>query len=156
MRQSLILLVTGLALAGCQTTQERSALQVGTATIAGPGGRIAGAVRLFALDGEVTINVALRELPGQLHPVRLHAVGDCAAADFASAGAPIVFSGSAGDPGRLPDLRAAADGTGTMSAILPGDEAGVLARIFDADGTAVVVYAASGDTRLACGVLQPG
>lgn len=148
MLRSVCLTVASIALAGCQTATEQAALQVGTATIAGQAERVTGMARVFALDGRVTVNIAMRGLPGARHAVRLHAIGDCSAEAYTSAGSLLVYIGS-GD-----DLPVARDGTGTMSAALSGTEPDILSRIFDADGTAIIVY---GDQErpIACGVLRP-
>ena len=66
--------------------------------------------------------------------------------------------------GDLPNVNIGADGTGTLSALLRGSAADVMANIFDADGTALVVHAGQDDyrsdptgdagSRIACGRLE--
>ena len=105
------------------------------------------------------------------HGVHLHTTGSCTAPDFASAGAHLNPGGhqhGTSNPagphlGDLPNITVGSAGTGTVSATLSGTREDVLARLFDADGTAVVVHANADDYRtdpsgnsggrIACGVL---
>jgi Cu-Zn family superoxide dismutase len=101
----------------------------------------------------------------------LHVTGSCDGPDFTSAGAhlnPGNRQHGSENPagthlGDLPNAIIGSSGAGTVSAILPGTREEVLARIFDGDGTAIVVHAAPDDyrtdpsgnsgSRIACGVL---
>ena len=68
--------------------------------------------------------------------------------------------------GDLPNVTIASNGTGVASAELTGASADLLAALFDADGSAIVIHAASDDyktdptgnsgARIACGVLTAG
>ena len=112
-------------------------------------------------------------LARRTHGVHLHAVGDCSAADFSSAGGHLNpqnnSHGSENQQGAhlgdLPNATVGPNGVGAVSDVLRGEAAQVLGWIFDADGTAVVVHegpddyrtdpAGSAGARVACGVLSP-
>lgn len=162
-----------VALGGCATAYESAAEQVGSASITDRDGNSVGTARLYSLAGEVTISVSLEGVPAGTHGVHLHMTGDCSAADFTSAGGHLNPGGmqhGTQNPrgahlGDLPNTQVSADGTGTMSTILRGTSETVLAQIFDADGTALVVHAGADDyrsdpagdagNRIACGVFMP-
>jgi Cu-Zn family superoxide dismutase len=106
-----------------------------------------------------------------VHGVHLHMVGSCEAPDFESAGAHLNPEGrehgtqnpAGAHLGDLPNVTIGRSGAGTVSVTLPGSRDAVLSRLFDADGTAVVVHASPDDyrsdpsgnsgARVACGVL---
>lgn len=161
-----------IALSGCATVYESAADEVGTATINDRNGNNIGSAKLFSLAGEITIAVALDGLPAGTHGVHLHTTGNCSAADFTSAGGHLNPGGAehgtqnprGAHLGDLPNATIAADGSGTVSTILRGTADTVLAQIFDADGTAIVVHAGPDDyrsdpagdagSRIACGVFS--
>lgn len=126
---------------------------------------------------EVEITVDAKGLKPGLHGVHLHAVGKCEPPAFTAAGGHF-DPGPAGntDPdanhpyhmGDIPNLRVAADGSGTLQArttrvtISPGP-----LSLFDADGSAIIIHAnpdqgvtgepksgVSGGPRVACGVIE--
>jgi Cu-Zn family superoxide dismutase len=158
-----------LAASGCTTAYQNAAEEVGVATITDTAGRTVGTVRLHSLAGEVTLSASFSGLPAGPHGVHLHAVGNCSASDFTSAGGHLNPGGAqhgtrnpqGAHLGDLPNVEIGADGSGSMSAILRGTGATLLPQIFDADGTAFVVHAGpddyrtdpSGDSgsRIACG-----
>jgi Cu-Zn family superoxide dismutase len=142
---------------------------------------IAGTLELtettYDTGREVTIALTAKGLKPGLHGVHLHAIGKCEAPAFTAAGGHF-DPGPAGntDPdanhpyhmGDIPNLRVAADGTGTLHArtsrVTLSD--GPLS-VFDADGSAVIIHAnedqgvtgepksgVSGGPRLACGVIE--
>lgn len=163
-----------LATAGCATTNENAAADVGSATIRDRNGNTVGTANLYSQAGEVTVSVSLSGLPAGTHAVHLHTTGDCSATDFTSAGGhlnPMGHQHGSLNPqgahlGDLPNAEISSAGTGTVSAILNGSAATVLAQIFDADGTAVVVHEGADDyrsdpagaagSRIACGVFAQG
>lgn len=156
MYKTLAAIVPLIALCSCQTVQESAPTQVGTATIANSAGAPLGTARLFALGDEVTVNIALL-LPGRsgVHAVHLHQTGNCAAADFTSAGPHLnpasaqhgTLNPQGAHLGDLPNITLSAAGGGTVSAVLHGTRDALLGAIFDADGTAIVVHAAGDDYR---------
>lgn len=152
MKYPLLPLLSVIALlAGCQTMDERPSQRLGEAAMQFADGSPAGIARLIGSGGRVDVSVALAGVtPGQ-HRLRLHATGACNPPDFRSAGEPLADRDM--PSGRLPDAIINQSGSGTISAALAdvGDQ--VLARIFDADGTAIVLHdGLAGDSRIACGV----
>jgi len=159
------------ALAGCQTTAELPTARLGQATLRLASGLPAGAAQLLASDSQVNISIALVGIAEGVHGVHLHLVGSCDAPDFQSAGAHLNPEGhqhgtenpAGSHLGDLPNVTIGRAGAGTVSATLAGSRDAVLARLFDADGTAVVVHASPDDyrtdpsgnsgSRIACGVL---
>ena len=160
-----------VAHAGCQTIDEVPNERLGQATLRLASGLPGGTAQLLVSGAQVNISIAVVGLSPGVHGVHLHMTGRCDAPEFASAGAHLNPAGhqhGSGNPagshlGDLPNVTAGAGGTGTVSATLPGSREAVLAQLFDADGTAVVVHANADDYRtdpsgnaggrIACGVL---
>ena len=159
------------ALAACATVYEQPTEYLGQATLRLANGETAGTARLLSSASGVNISVAALGVPPGMHGVHLHMTGTCEAPDFASAGGHLNpgsrqhgHENPAGAHlGDLPNLTTGNAGAGTVSATLRGSREEVLARLFDADGTAVVVHASADDyrtdpsgnsgARIACGVL---
>lgn len=166
--------IASLATTGCATTYEGAAGEAGSATLVDRAGNTVGAARLYSQADEVTVSVSLSGLPAGTHAVHLHARGDCSAGDFTSAGGhlnPLGHQHGRLNPqgahlGDLPNAEVSSAGIGTVSTILNGSAETVLAQVFDADGTAVVVHegpddyrsdpAGAAGSRIACGVLTQG
>lgn len=164
--------IAALALlsASACTTTSGDGDQVGAATLIDTSGSTVGTARLFSQAGEVSISVTLEGLPAGAHGVHLHTTGNCSTSDFTSAGGHLNPGGAqhgSHNPqgahlGDLPNVQIAANGSGSISASLRGNDARGLANIFDADGTAIVVHAGPDDyltdpsgnsgSRIACGV----
>ncbi|HYD23530.1 MAG TPA: superoxide dismutase family protein [Croceibacterium sp.] len=160
-----------VALAGCQTVDELPSERLGQATLRLASGLPGGTAQLLASGGQANISIAVVGLSAGAHGVHLHTVGSCDAPDFSTAGGhlnPDSREHGTSNPagahlGDLPNLTVGSAGTGAVSAALRGTRDDVLARIFDADGTAVVIHAAADDyrtdpagnsgNRIACGVL---
>jgi Cu-Zn family superoxide dismutase len=158
-------------LAGCQTVAEQPTQELERAVLKTADGQPAGMARLLGNGSEVTITIALSGLRPGLHGVHLHMVGKCEGPAFASAGGHLNPAGhqhGSDNPagahlGDLPNATIGPAGAGTVSASLPGTPTEVMAALFDADGTAVVVHADPDDyrtdpsgnsgARIACGVL---
>lgn len=158
------------ALAACATVYEQPTEHLGRATLRLADGTPAGTARLLSSGTGVNISVAALAVPPGVHGVHLHTTGACNAPDFASAGGhlnPGNRQHGRENPagahfGDLFNLTTNDAGAGTMSAPLEGTRAQVLARIFDSDGTAVVIHAMPDDyrtdpsgnsgARIACGV----
>jgi Cu-Zn family superoxide dismutase len=159
------------ALAACETIDEVPTERVGQATLRLANGTPAGTAQLLAGATGVTLSVAAAGLPQGTHGMHLHMVGRCDAPEFATAGGhlnPGMKQHGTENPagahlGDLPNLIAGGAGAATVTAVLRGTRAEVLAQVFDADGTAVVVHAGPDDyrtdpsgnsgSRIACGVL---
>ncbi len=161
------------ALAGCQTADGPSTARVGQATLRLASGLPAGTAQLLSSGSQVNLSIAAAGLAEGTHGVHLHTVGSCDAPDFASAGGHLNPGGrqhgtenpAGAHLGDLPNIVVSGAGVGTVSVTLPGTREEVLARLFDADGTAVVVHAGADDYRtdpsgnsggrVACGILTP-
>lgn len=161
-----------LALAGCQTVDEIPNERLGQATLRLANGLPGGTAQLLASGAQVNISIALVGLAPGVHGVHLHTTGKCDTPDFTTAGAHLNPGGhqhGTSNPagahlGDLPNVTVGSNGTGTVSATLPGTREEVLAQLFDGDGTAVVVHANADDyrtdpsgnsgPRIACGVLS--
>lgn len=171
LRRALAFLPCVVALTGCQTTDELPTDRLGQATLRLANGLPGGTAQLFGSGSQVNVSIALVGISQGVHGVHLHRVGACEAPDFESAGDHLNPAGRqhgtqnpAGPHlGDLPNVTIGSSGAGTVSAILRGSRAEVLAQMFDADGTAVVVHADADDYRtdpsgnsggrIACGVL---
>lgn len=129
-----------------------------------------GQVELAQLADGVQLVADATGLPAGQYGLHLHAVGRCAAPDFASAGPHFNPAGKqhgrdnpmGAHAGDLPNIEVGADGKGHLVTLLPGlrlidgD-----APLVDADGAAVVLHAKADDyrtdpagnagTRIACG-----
>ena len=159
------------ALAGCQTVDEQPTARIGQASLRLANGLPAGTVQLLASGNEVNISIAAVGISPGVHGVHLHTTGSCEAPEFASAGGHLNPGnrqhGSANPAGShlgdLPNLTIGSGGNGSVSATMPGTRDEVVARLFDGDGTAIVVHANADDYRtdpsgnsggrIACGVL---
>ena len=175
MRHPMLLALTlaPAMLAGCETLGEVPTERAGQATLRLANGTPAGTAQLLASATGVTISVAAAGLPGGTHVLHLHMVGRCDPPGFETAGGhlnPGMRQHGTENPagahfGDLPNLIVGGAGAATVTAALQGTRAEVLAQIFDADGTAVVVHAGPDDyrtdpsgnsgSRIACGVLTP-
>lgn len=158
-------------LASCQTVDELPTERLGQATLRLANGLPGGTAQLLASGNQVNISIALAGIPQGVHGLHLHLVGECAAPGFESAGAHLNPAGkqhgvenpAGAHLGDLPNVLIGASGAGTVSATLRGSREEVLAHLFDADGTAVVVHTERDDyrtdptgnagSRVACGVL---
>ena len=159
------------ALAGCQTMDEMPAQRIAQATLRQASGLPAGTAQVMRNGNEVTVSVAAVGITPGAHGVHLHTTGRCDAPDFTTAGPhlnPTNHQHGTQNPagphlGDLPNLTAGQAGAGTVSARLNGTPEEIMAALFDADGTAIVVHATADDYRtdpsgnsggrIACGVL---
>jgi HK97 family phage portal protein len=170
-RASRILLPLVAVLPVCQTLDQAPATRLGEATLLRADGTPGGTAQLLATGAQVEIAITVTGVPGGVHGAHLHTTGSCGTADFSSAGGHLNPAGrqhgsenpAGAHLGDLPNITVGAEETGTVRATLSGSRDEVLARIFDADGTAVVVHAGPDDyrtdpsgnsgSRIACGVL---
>jgi Cu-Zn family superoxide dismutase len=171
MKHLLLALPLAVALTGCQTVDELPTQRLGQATLRLANGLPGGTAQLLTSGTQVNISIAVVGLSPGVHGVHLHMVGSCDAPDFASAGAHLnpenkqhgMDNPAGSHLGDLPNLTVGNAGAGTVSATLRGTRDEVMSRLFDGDGTAVVVHANSDDYRtdpsgnsggrIACGVL---
>lgn len=169
-----LMLVTGLALSNPAIAHDHAhGAGPATADLIDGQGQTRGKAMLS--QGKDGIHVELKAvgLPAGIHAVHLHTIGTCTGPDFTSAGGhwnPAKKQHGHDNPagahlGDLPNITVAADGTGTLKAVVTGATLkGSADALLDADGGAVVVHAAADDyktdptgnagARLACGVVK--
>lgn len=172
-RLAVMVIAAPMVLAGCATDKPATGTtpasgRVATATLMTAAGKDVGKVTVREVDGGLSVAVSVRDLPPGMHGAHLHTVGKCDAPDFTSAGGhwnPTNMKHGSMNPqgpheGDMPNLMVGADGTGKLTARIPGASFDTL---MDADGAAMVVHAGADDlktdpsgnsgARLACGVL---
>lgn len=160
-----------LLISGCATVRDQTEFQVASAKLVLASGASAGTAKLETHGSGLRLNVTVTGLPPGTHGLHLHATGSCDAPGFTSAGPhlnPAKRQHGTDNPGGrhlgdLPNLIVGADGSGTLSVMLPGDASVLEAAILhDPDGTAIVVHAEPDDyrtdpsgnsgSRIACGI----
>lgn len=159
------------AMAGCQSVGSIPTQRIGQATLRQANGLPAGTAQLLGSGAEVTLTVAVAGLAAGARGIHLHTTGKCDAPDFTTAGGHLNPSGrqhGSDNPagkhfGDLPNIVTDSSGTGTFTVTL-GQKEEVLATLFDADGTAIVIHAGPDDyrtdpsgnsgSRIACGIFS--
>lgn len=158
-------------LAGCTTVDSLPLDRVGEATLRSASGTPLGSVQLLGHGDSLSLAVVATGIePGQ-HGFHLHTTGKCEAPDFTSAGGHLnpgqkhhgTESSDGAHLGDLPNLAVGQNRSVSADFDLAGTRAALLADIFDADGTAVVIHADPDDyrsdpagnagKRIACGVI---
>lgn len=160
------------ALAGCSTLADLPTEHLGQAQLSYANGLPAGTAQLLWNGQTVSLAIAATGLEPGEHGFHLHTTGRCETPGFTSAGGHLNPAGrehGAQNPkgahfGDLPNLSVGASRSASTEVDLPGSRETVLASIFDADGTAVVIHAGADDyrsdpagdagSRVACGVLK--
>lgn len=163
-----------LALAACTTTGALPSERLGLARLSFANGLPAGTAQLFANGNDVSFAVAVTGVPRGEHGFHLHMTGRCEAPGFTSAGGHLnpgnndhgKLDAGGSHLGDLPNIVVGPSLTATAQFDLPGRRDMLVAQIFDADGTAIVVHADPDDyrtdpsgnagARIACGVLSRG
>lgn len=171
-RPMLCAFAAAATLAGCASLYDVAPQTVATSRISSATGAPIGTMQIVSTAGRLHANVQLTGLAAGTHAVHLHQVGRCQAPDFTSAGAHLNPAGrthgslSPTGPhlGDLPNIIIGASRTGTLTADLRAASSDVLAHLFDADGTAIVVHAQADDYRtdptgnaggrIGCGVVE--
>jgi Cu-Zn family superoxide dismutase len=171
MNRALVVLPALLACAGTMAMARQKPFA--TAHLIGADGAPHGEVALFAGKDGLTLDVEATGLPAGTHGIHVHAVGKCDAPAFTSAGPHLNPAGKmhgtmnpmGSHLGDLPNLVVGSDGTGSLSATLPGSANLLGSELFDADGAAIVIHGGPDDyrtdpsgnsgARIACGVLTP-
>jgi Cu-Zn family superoxide dismutase len=163
-----------LALGGCAAPALREPPSFASTQLVRPDGAALGTASIVAgARGRATLLVSVAGLSPGPHGIHLHAVGNCEAPGFTSAGGhlnPFGKQHGMQNPvgshlGDLPNLDVAADGTAQLSYALPLPIGDLQKQMFDADGTAIVIHAGPDDYvtdpsgnsggRVACGVFAP-
>ena len=173
-RTATLLALSVSALAACTSVGDIPTTKVAAASLRLSNGSPAGTAIITRAGDKLTLSVALAGLPAGPHGMHLHMTGRCEGPTFTSAGGHLnpgarqhgQLNPAGSHLGDLPNVTIASNGTGVASAELSGASADLLATLFDADGTAIVIHAASDDyktdptgnsgTRIACGVLTAG
>jgi Cu-Zn family superoxide dismutase len=158
------------ACADVQSTPPAAAL-LAEATLQSTTGTPVGSARIEQRGSQLELVVDLMGLSPGSHGIHLHTTGKCDAPGFTSAGGhlnPTSHQHGSMNPagphlGDLPNIVVASDGTGSLRNPIAGPTQEILASLFDADGTALVVHAGPDDYvtdpsgnsggRIACGVL---
>ena len=171
----------GLTLASCAAVNDRpssaqsdaSAAQtaVASAQFTGRTPETAGKAQLFASPTGLTLTATLTGLPPGVKGFHLHETGTCDAPAFTTAGAHLnplgkshgTMAEGGAHLGDLPNLSVAQDGTATITAQIDGEPSQLVAWLFDADGTSIMVHEGPDDyttdpsgaagPRIACAIL---
>lgn len=163
--------LAALLLGGCATPSHQSNDAVlAIAKLMNANGHAVGAATIASVGGVPTLSLSAKHIPAGPHGVHLHAVGKCEAPAFASAGGHLnpgsrqhgVDNPHGAHLGDLPNLLADTSDAGSLTATLHKTIPDLLAQLFDADDTAVVIHASADDyrtdpsgnsgSRIACGV----
>lgn len=159
-------------LVGSAVDARTSSSPLAKATLVHSDGSPAGKVMLAKRDGHLLLDIALTGLTPGEHGVHFHAVGKCEGPNFTSAGGHLnpeghqhgLLNPMGSHLGDLPNFIADAQGNAKTQINLDQLPAKLVPQIFDADGTAIIVHAATDDYktdpsgnsggRIACGVLR--
>jgi len=163
-----LVLVLPLFVAACAYDEPRGGAPM---SLVNASGQSIGTVRAWQTAGGVSFRIDAAGLPHGVHGLHVHAVGRCDGPEFTSAGShwnPANRKHGTSNPdgphaGDMPNVDVAANGTLGATVVLPG---ATMAKLLDADGSAVVLHAAADDyatdasgnsgARIACAVIQPG
>ncbi|WP_375291644.1 superoxide dismutase family protein [Qipengyuania sp.] len=172
-RNLLMSLGAASALGACTTMADVPTERVGQATLSYANGMPAGTAQLMRSGEGLSMAVAVTGMSPGTHAFHLHTTGKCEGPDFTSAGGhlnPYDKKHGTLDPmgphlGDMQNLEVNSSGAATATVDIPGERAGALQEIFDADGTAVVIHAGADDyrtdpsgaagSRIACGIMRP-
>ncbi len=161
-----------LALSAAPLAAKPPASAAASAPIFTADGHDAGYAVITVLRDTAVLRISLTGLTPGEHGIHFHTIGSCKSGGFSGAGGHLNPAGKmhgtknpAGSHlGDLPNIVADASGITVTQIPLGGSAKKLLAAIFDADGTALVVHAAPDDyltdpsgnsgARLACGVFK--
>lgn len=172
MRMAVVALVATLSLGACATVPPQSnANTLATAALANASGQSVGSVEIVQSGTTVMFRANVSGQASGEHGIHLHTTGRCEAPGFTTAGGhlnPTAHQHGSLNPagphvGDLPNIIVGPDGNGMIASQLTGTAADLLANLFDADGTAIVLHAGPDDYktdpsgnsggRIACGAL---
>lgn len=151
----------------------KTAPKSATADIKNGAGETVGAVTLTDAPKGVLLRVEAKGLTPGWHGLHFHAKGDCSKSDFTSAGAHThdhgagatavhgLLNPNANESGDLPNIHAGADGVAAAEVFT---SLTTLAKLQDADGSALVIHANADDhlaqpiggagARVGCAVIK--
>ncbi len=171
MRSLAIAASLAVALAGCASMQS-GADGTATADIKDAGGQPVGTATLTQVTGGVRIVIEAKNLPPGPHAVHIHAVGKCEGPGFMTSGGHFnpgnkqhgTMNSQGAHAGDLPNMSVDGLGAGRLETITERITLDAGANsVFDADGSAIVIHAASDDFktdptgnaggRIGCGVI---
>lgn len=162
--------LTGLS--ACTNYGSLSGERIGSAQLKFANGLPAGTLQLTGSGDTVRASAALAGFEQGPKGFHLHMIGTCTAPDFKSAGGHLNPDGNkhgtqstgGAHMGDLPNAEMSSNGAATVTTTLRGSRADIVAALFDADGSAVVVHAGPDDYksdptgnaggRVACGVIK--
>lgn len=171
------LALMGITLANCapidagQSTRQADQAALGTGQFTGRNADTTGSAELRTTKDGLVLDAMLAGLPPGAKGFHLHETGRCDGPSFTTAGGHLnpldknhgTLAKGGSHLGDLPNLLVAQDGTAVISAPISGEESQVLAWLFDADGTAVMVHEGPDDytsdpsgaagPRIACAIL---
>jgi Cu-Zn family superoxide dismutase len=163
-----LLIVAALPLSACAATvappTPDGRMPTAAATLVDAAGAVKGEVTLRQVTRGVDVMLAARDMAPGTYAFHIHAVGECAAPDFTSAGPHYNPTGArhGAHKGDLPNVVIDATAAGRTSATIAEV---TLADVLDADGAAAIIHARPDDgvtdptgnagPRLACGVIAP-
>lgn len=173
MQRSLALgMASFFVLTGCSTLEDLRDTRVAEATLRTPNGSPVGSAQLIRAGDRIWLSASVSGLEEGKRGMHLHTTGKCAAPDFMSAGGHLNPTGrshgslseNGSHLGDLPNLQVSANRTANVQVDLSGTASDVLSKVFDADGTAIVIHAQADDyrtdptgnagARVACGVFE--
>jgi len=166
-----------LVVVACSSASRGGTVDVtsASAVVRSSDGTQLGVLRLNSAPGGVHVSGQLSGIPAGAHGIHFHAAGRCDGPEFTTAGAHFnpgaakqhgLLNAQGPHAGDLPAIaadaggRAAVDATSALVTLSAAANSG----LFDADGSAIVVHAASDDqrtdpsgnsgSRIACGVIE--
>lgn len=175
-RSAILAITAAVALSGCMGSTDggpasASSARGASATLRDAGGATKGMASVRQMGDGIHVEASVTGMAPGTYGIHLHQVGACTAPDFTSAGPhwnPTTKKHGRDNPegqhnGDLPNIVVGADGTGKVSAHVPGMLEGEGGLLFN-EGGSVVVHAAADDyktdpsgnsgARVACGVLD--
>ncbi|QIG54403.1 superoxide dismutase family protein [Altererythrobacter sp. BO-6] len=170
--RSLITLTLASAIsAGCVTTGGPGLEEVASGALIKSDGATAGTARLVRADNSLSLEIQGQGFEAGERALHLHQTGTCEGPAFTSAGGHLNpfgkthghLSPDGKHLGDLPNLQIPSSGQFDVTVQVSEDAAAVLPKIFDTDGTAVMIHAGPDDyrtdptgaagARIACAVL---
>ncbi|MBX7494182.1 superoxide dismutase family protein [Qipengyuania sp. 1NDW9] len=166
-----LVLGSALTFSACSTIGDLPSERIAEAQLNFANGLPAGTAQLISNGQTLTLAAVATGLEPGEHGFHLHTTGKCEAPGFTSAGGHLNPAGrehgSLNPQGKhlgdLPNLVVGASRTTRAEVDLGEDSAELRAKLFDADGTAIVIHAAADDytsdpagdagPRVACGVV---